>query len=119
MQMLIRGRVRIAIVFGSQWIIPSEGAFLCLVRKCLSAFRQCRTLNCFFCWWSADLFQIGRTENVDPWPSFNTQLNYGVSSNFSGDEYITTALIFVVTGFVCVHKYARTLHVQPLFGFVV
>ena len=59
----------------------SDGAFLSLVRKCLSALRQYRTLNCFLVGGHPMFFRIDRTENVDPWPSFSTQFNSFASSH--------------------------------------
>ena len=47
-----------------------------------------------------------RRENVDPWPCFNAQNQFWCFMRFYGNSYITIASMFVITGCVCVQKYA-------------
>ena len=65
--------VRIAVIMGS----PLNKT----QRWSLSIATQCRTLHCFLVGGHPMFFRIDRTENVDPWLSFNTQFNSFASSN--------------------------------------
>ena len=58
---------------------PAKVLSFSLVRKCLSAFRQYHSLDCFFVGVHTFFFEVDRTENVDPWPCVNTQFNSGAS----------------------------------------
>ena len=66
--------VRIAIVFGSSL---DKSSFISLVRECLSASRQYRTLKCLFVGGHRIFPSSLPREDVDPWPSSKTQSNSG------------------------------------------
>ena len=100
MRILTSRGVRIAIYLSSPLDKNpvKEGPFLSLGRKCLSAFRRHRTLNCLFVGGHQILFGIDRAENVSPWPSFKPQLN---------SFFLFQLHDNVFTDFACVLEYTR------------
>ena len=81
------------------------------VRKCLSALRQYRTLNCSFVGGHPIFFRIDRAENADPWPSFSTQLNSGASSHFTA--LVALPCLTPPAFPVCLHTHLSR-HLHPL-----